>query len=347
MDQSRISLACEGALVAINSARMRSTWDKIATLLQGIVELPSEPVSNLDPRYKNGSTALIVVPAETADHRVYTSNRTPISPMTIQLLRKYGYVDGLCVTVPSVDVTLRHTEPLNLHLRVVTVLCEGLVPALLCRHYLNFQVASASQFIGAMSKGELPVTESRERQLLDAVTSVAQMEQTKAFNTFGASLRNATLRIALTAGELRSRGRVSDDQVATWLRLYANDLGAPLWEVHVSFSEPNGFFGTVKPILNRPGLGMKTVEKLEEALASVDANAVDFHRIGLSQCTILLSLSSFCLKEAVDVLLGLFKFKPRSLGPVHTCLLYTSDAADEEDSGGLCGRRIIKKKKKK
>src|SRR5665648_1256990 len=31
----------------------------------------------------------------------------------------------------------------------------------------------------------------------------------------------------------------------------------------------------------------------------------------------------------------------------NTCLLYTSDAADEEDSVDLGGRRIIKKKKKK
>ena len=30
-----------------------------------------------------------------------------------------------------------------------------------------------------------------------------------------------------------------------------------------------------------------------------------------------------------------------------TCLLYTSDAADEEDSGDPGGRRIIKKKKDK
>ena len=29
------------------------------------------------------------------------------------------------------------------------------------------------------------------------------------------------------------------------------------------------------------------------------------------------------------------------------CLLYTSDAADEEDSVDLCGRRIIEKKKKR
>src|SRR5664279_6524149 len=34
------------------------------------------------------------------------------------------------------------------------------------------------------------------------------------------------------------------------------------------------------------------------------------------------------------------------MGQYYTCLLYTSDAADEEDSVDLGGRRIIKKKKK-
>ena len=34
-------------------------------------------------------------------------------------------------------------------------------------------------------------------------------------------------------------------------------------------------------------------------------------------------------------------------GPFIVCLLYTSDAADEEDSVDLGGRRNIKKKKKK
>ena len=34
-------------------------------------------------------------------------------------------------------------------------------------------------------------------------------------------------------------------------------------------------------------------------------------------------------------------------GRLGTCLLYTSDAADEEDSVDLGGRRIIKKKKTK
>ena len=33
--------------------------------------------------------------------------------------------------------------------------------------------------------------------------------------------------------------------------------------------------------------------------------------------------------------------------PLKVCLLYTSDAADEEDSVDLGGRRIIKKKKQK
>ena len=33
--------------------------------------------------------------------------------------------------------------------------------------------------------------------------------------------------------------------------------------------------------------------------------------------------------------------------PIYTCLLYTSDAADERSSVDLGGRRIIKKKNKK
>eukprot|EP00658_Telonema_sp_P-2_P080263 TRINITY_DN7952_c0_g1_i18.p1 TRINITY_DN7952_c0_g1~~TRINITY_DN7952_c0_g1_i18.p1 ORF type:complete len:106 (-),score=19.39 TRINITY_DN7952_c0_g1_i18:41-358(-) len=38
---------------------------------------------------------------------------------------------------------------------------------------------------------------------------------------------------------------------------------------------------------------------------------------------------------------------PLKVGNLPLCLLYTSDAADEEDSVDLGGRRIIKKKKKK
>src|SRR5674536_406044 len=37
----------------------------------------------------------------------------------------------------------------------------------------------------------------------------------------------------------------------------------------------------------------------------------------------------------------------RNIAGGFSCLLYTSDAADEEDSVDLGGRRIIKKKKKK
>eukprot|EP00658_Telonema_sp_P-2_P052690 TRINITY_DN4093_c0_g1_i2.p1 TRINITY_DN4093_c0_g1~~TRINITY_DN4093_c0_g1_i2.p1 ORF type:complete len:104 (-),score=17.19 TRINITY_DN4093_c0_g1_i2:32-343(-) len=39
-------------------------------------------------------------------------------------------------------------------------------------------------------------------------------------------------------------------------------------------------------------------------------------------------------------------YKEGSKTPCLICLLYTSDAADEEDSVDLGGRRIIKKKKK-
>ena len=50
----------------------------------------------------------------------------------------------------------------------------------------------------------------------------------------------------------------------------------------------------------------------------------------------------------IAALIGIVVFTLHSkLGKVQTCLLYTSDAADEEDSVDLGGRRIIKKKKNK
>src|SRR5674536_367281 len=41
------------------------------------------------------------------------------------------------------------------------------------------------------------------------------------------------------------------------------------------------------------------------------------------------------------------QYSPEIEKKIRSCLLYTSDAADEEDSVDLGGRRIIKKKKKK
>eukprot|EP00658_Telonema_sp_P-2_P029788 TRINITY_DN22601_c0_g1_i1.p1 TRINITY_DN22601_c0_g1~~TRINITY_DN22601_c0_g1_i1.p1 ORF type:complete len:100 (-),score=10.97 TRINITY_DN22601_c0_g1_i1:58-357(-) len=49
----------------------------------------------------------------------------------------------------------------------------------------------------------------------------------------------------------------------------------------------------------------------------------------------------FGVSVSVEEVLGFFKAHYR------VCLLYTSDAADEEDSVDLGGRRIIKKKKLK
>src|SRR5665648_1225354 len=50
--------------------------------------------------------------------------------------------------------------------------------------------------------------------------------------------------------------------------------------------------------------------------------------------------SQFRIGRDKTLTIGTFRFY------ICTCLLYTSDAADEEDSVDLGGRRIIKKKKK-
>ena len=48
-------------------------------------------------------------------------------------------------------------------------------------------------------------------------------------------------------------------------------------------------------------------------------------------------------RDQVDSIVEIVK---KNAIPVYTCLLYTSDAADERSSVDLGGRRIIKKKKK-
>src|SRR5664279_3098722 len=52
------------------------------------------------------------------------------------------------------------------------------------------------------------------------------------------------------------------------------------------------------------------------------------------------------MKELEDYWVNYFDWR-KTEGEINSCLLYTSDAADEEDSVDLGGRRIIKKKKKK
>src|SRR5674536_402689 len=51
--------------------------------------------------------------------------------------------------------------------------------------------------------------------------------------------------------------------------------------------------------------------------------------------------------EAFNFFNEIIRYAPLFRQEILTCLLYTSDAADEEDSVDLGGRRIIKKKKKR
>src|SRR5665648_957438 len=73
------------------------------------------------------------------------------------------------------------------------------------------------------------------------------------------------------------------------------------------------------------------------------------HFVSLSACQTL-SLKEACRislvpKMPIDSML--LVRTPEAIRRSSPCLLYTSDAADEEDSVDLGGRRIIKKKKKK
>ena len=63
-------------------------------------------------------------------------------------------------------------------------------------------------------------------------------------------------------------------------------------------------------------------------------------RLGLTLKTVAVVAPVIMIVASQGIWLGFLKFSPK----IFICLLYTSDAADEEDSVDLGGRRIIKKK---
>src|SRR5665648_1258715 len=98
-------------------------------------------------------------------------------------------------------------------------------------------------------------------------------------------------------------------------------------------------------------------ERLEEFLELLETHI--FSQKQVSQYADILNLSSFQLNAITKATLGkncselineyvILESKRYLLATSNkVCLLYTSDAADEEDSVDLGGRRIIKKKKEK
>eukprot|EP00656_Telonema_subtile_P003169 TRINITY_DN1144_c0_g1_i5.p1 TRINITY_DN1144_c0_g1~~TRINITY_DN1144_c0_g1_i5.p1 ORF type:complete len:119 (-),score=15.64 TRINITY_DN1144_c0_g1_i5:3-359(-) len=97
---------------------------------------------------------------------------------------------------------------------------------------------------------------------------------------------------------------------------------------------------------------MSQLAQLRDLKQAVHEGLVDEHEYARAKAAVLQSFGRLPLPS---------KFAPSSPPQSHssgvfrrfiikssfkTCLLYTSDAADEEDSVDLGGRRIIKKKKK-
>ena len=117
--------------------------------------------------------------------------------------------------------------------------------------------------------------------------------------------------------------------------------------------EANDKFGKFEFRPLEPGFGVTIGNSLRRILlSSLEGYAINTVRIagvehefssvpGVKEdvTNIILNLKQVRFKQVVEE----FENEKVSI----TCLLYTSDAADEEDSVDLGGRRIIKKKKKK
>src|SRR5664279_2995647 len=79
----------------------------------------------------------------------------------------------------------------------------------------------------------------------------------------------------------------------------------------------------------------------------LEARGVDTSRLVVSASAHVVASYNSTLDKVTERFLGNAKIGTtgRGIGPTYACLLYTSDAADEEDSVDLGGRRIIKKRK--
>src|SRR5674536_400858 len=73
----------------------------------------------------------------------------------------------------------------------------------------------------------------------------------------------------------------------------------------------------------------------------------NFDELILFNCWLLNMFFPFSSVSNQTYLLRKNRYQLTVFDRMNSCLLYTSDAADEEDSVDLGGRRIIKKKKKK
>eukprot|EP00658_Telonema_sp_P-2_P047244 TRINITY_DN35852_c0_g1_i1.p1 TRINITY_DN35852_c0_g1~~TRINITY_DN35852_c0_g1_i1.p1 ORF type:complete len:127 (+),score=31.40 TRINITY_DN35852_c0_g1_i1:2-382(+) len=111
-------------------------------------------------------------------------------------------------------------------------------------------------------------------------------------------------------------------------------------------------------------------EQLDDAIAAYNASKQDMDLATLNKASIIgattsgmarmmnmmsrIPFETVIMEEAAEIseVHAIAAIPPTAkhiiqIGDHQHCLLYTSDAADEEDSVDLCGRRIIKKKKKK
>src|SRR5665648_344972 len=76
-------------------------------------------------------------------------------------------------------------------------------------------------------------------------------------------------------------------------------------------------------------------------------SGIDFNEIGICENLLMLIVSSQHCMVKLEVSYHADDTKILDFSLCKSCLLYTSDAAVEEDSVDLGGRRIIKKKKRK
>ena len=271
-----------------------------------------------------------------------------IAAVTVRPQWVHGALDGVAIWLPSMRATLRHNEALVMDMRVVRANVQGIVSTLICQHELN-RASDGLQLVETLAQQAAgQACHKHTSQLASAFAAISQdavrkceitaaamqrIQESKQANEYMNEQRKREVAksiqsMSLSVGELHIRGLISESQQANWLWMYSTDAKEPLWSSHGTLASTREVLCTLERLLSNSELGEQTAELVGHTIDHVRANAIDYHTLGLANCTVLLALSPRSVHEVLHALWRLFAFKPSWPGQSYSAAALESTRID-------------------
>ena len=269
-----------------------------------------------DDAVTEGTTLLVVIPSST--QVIEGSTMGP----KIVLVENRGALDGITITIPSIELTLRRASEVVADARAVQIRIDGLAAKnILEKHYDNIVRTRTAwhalkSAVEKLEQGTFDKTDANEQKaLLDAIQDVSDSEVKKGEATLTNDGELKLDRVAVLAGSITAKGRMTrEGHPDPWLFLFTEG-NVPVWQSHGSLCSPKPILAILDKMLDaeegedgkdrpigawRKQVG-KTVSKRATAMRQrvIDA-AVDYHDIDFSNCTLLAYAAKTSLGDLAD-----------------------------------------------